>query len=71
MVKRRTRRIGRDEMRKELTFSFKNLWNPENEKEMKAIMGFLRGLQGGASDEGKTEREFVDYSVELLEKNGF
>jgi hypothetical protein len=29
-----------DEMRKELTFSFKNLWNPENEKEMKAIMDF-------------------------------
>ncbi len=59
-----------DEIRKELTFSFKNLWNPENEKEMKAIMDFCEDYKV-ALDEGKTEREFVDYSVELLEKNGF
>ena len=59
-----------DEMRKELTFSFKNLWNPENEEEMKAIMDFCEDYKV-ALDEGKTEREFVDYSVNLLDKNGF
>ncbi len=59
-----------EEVRKELTFSFKNLWNPDNEEEMKAIMDFCEPYKL-ALDEGKTEREFVDYSVNLLEENGF
>lgn len=59
-----------EEVRKNLTFSFKNLWNPENQDEINAIMDFCEDYKV-ALDEGKTEREFVDYSVELLEVNGF
>ncbi len=59
-----------EEVRKELTFSFKNLWDPENNEEMKAVMDFCEDYKV-ALDQGKTEREFVDYSVKLLEERGF
>ncbi len=57
-------------LRKQLTFSFKNLWDPENEEEMKAIMAFCEDYKG-ALDRGKTEREFVDFAVELLQAEGY
>ncbi len=59
-----------EELRKELTFSFKNLWDPENKEEMKAIMDFAEDYKT-ALDRGKTEREFVDHAVELLEAEGY
>ncbi|HHX30230.1 MAG TPA: aminopeptidase, partial [Clostridiaceae bacterium] len=59
-----------EELHKELTFSFKNLWDPENKEEMKAIMDFAEDYKT-ALDRGKTEREFVDHAVELLEAEGF
>lgn len=59
-----------EEARKQLTFSFKNLWNPDNEEEMKAVMDFCEPYKA-ALDACKTEREFVDYSVDLLDENGF
>ncbi|NLB50999.1 MAG: aminopeptidase [Clostridiaceae bacterium] len=59
-----------EELRKQLTFSFKNLWDPENEEEMQAIMDFNQDYKV-ALDRGKTEREFVDYAIELLEANGY
>ena len=59
-----------DELRKQLTFTFKNLWDPENEEEMKAVMAFCEDYKV-ALDEGKTEREFVDYAQALLEAEGF
>lgn len=57
-------------LRKQLTFSFKNLWDPENEEEMKAIMAFCEDYKG-ALDRGKTEREFVDFALEVLEAEGY
>ncbi len=59
-----------DKIRKELTFSFKNLWNPEDEDEMKSIMDFSEAYKE-ALNEGKTEREFTDYTERLLDKHGF
>ncbi len=59
-----------EELRKQLTFSFKNLWDPDKEDEMKAIMSFCEDYKL-ALDEGKTEREFVDYAVDWLEAEGF
>ena len=57
-------------LRKELTFSFKNLWDPDNEAEMKALMDFAEDYKK-ALDRGKTEREFVDFAIELLEGEGY
>ncbi|HZK42407.1 MAG TPA: aminopeptidase, partial [Clostridia bacterium] len=57
-------------LRKELTFSFKNLWDPDNEAEMKALMDFAEDYKQ-ALDRGKTEREFVDFAIELLEGEGY
>lgn len=57
-------------LRKELTFSFKNLWDPDNEAEMKALMDFAEDYKK-ALDQGKTEREFVDFAIELLEGEGY
>jgi aspartyl aminopeptidase len=59
-----------EKLRKQLTFSFKNLWDPENKEEMKAIMDFCEDYKG-ALDRGKTEREFVDDAVALLQAEGF
>lgn len=59
-----------EELRKQLTFSFKNLWNPGNQEEMNAVMAFCEDYKV-ALNEGKTEREFVKFAVDLLEKNGF
>ena len=59
-----------DELRKSLSFSFKNLWDPENKEEIEAVMAFTEDYKV-ALDEGKTEREFVDFSVKLLEENGY
>ena len=57
-------------LRKELTFSFKNLWDPEDEAEMKALMDLAEDYKE-ALDRGKTEREFVDFAVQLLEGEGY
>ncbi|NLA95231.1 MAG: aminopeptidase, partial [Clostridiaceae bacterium] len=59
-----------DKLRKKLTFSFKNLWDPENENEMKAVMAFGEDYKK-ALDRGKTEREFVDFAVGLLQSEGY
>ncbi len=59
-----------EELRKQLTFSFKNLWNPENQEEMNAVMAFCEDYKV-ALNKGKTERKFVMFAVDLLEKNGF
>lgn len=59
-----------DQLRKQLTFSFKNLWDPENDAEMEAIRKFAEDYKE-ALDQGKTEREFVDYAVALLEASGY
>ncbi len=59
-----------EKLRKKLTFSFKNLWDPENEKEMKAVMAFCEDYKE-ALDQGKTEREFVDLAVGLLRSEGY
>ncbi len=59
-----------EELRKQLTFSFKNLWDPDNQEEIKAIMAFCEDYKV-ALDQGKTEREFVDYAVDWLEEEGF
>lgn len=59
-----------DELRKSLSFSFKNLWDPDNKEEIEAVMAFTEDYKV-ALDEGKTEREFVDFSVKLLEENGY
>ncbi|NLB28489.1 MAG: hypothetical protein GX819_06045 [Clostridiaceae bacterium] len=59
-----------EKLRKKLTFSFKNLWDPENEKEMKAVMAFCEDYKE-ALDQGKTEREFVDSAVGLLRSEGY
>ncbi len=59
-----------EKLRTKLTFSFKNLWDPENEKEMKAVMAFCEDYKE-ALDRGKTEREFVDLAVGLLRSEGF
>ena len=59
-----------EKLSKQLTFSFKNLWDPENKEEMKAIMDFCEDYKG-ALDRGKTEREFVDDAVALLQAEGF
>lgn len=60
----------REALRKELTFSFKNLWDPEDEAEMKALMDLAEDYKE-ALDRGKTEREFVDFAVQLLEGEGY
>ena len=59
-----------EELRKQLTFSFKNLWDPDKQEEIKAIMAFCEDYKV-ALDQGKTEREFVDYAVDWLEAEGF
>ncbi|HZK29280.1 MAG TPA: aminopeptidase [Clostridia bacterium] len=59
-----------DELRKQLTFTFKNLWDPDNEEEVQEVMAFCEDYKL-ALDEGKTEREFVDYSQLLLDAQGF
>lgn len=59
-----------DELRKELTFNFKNLWDPTNEDEINDVMAFAEDYKV-ALDEGKTEREFVKFTTTQLEQNGF
>ena len=31
-----------EELRKQLTYSYKNLWNPDNQEEMNAVMAFVK-----------------------------
>ncbi|MGI6157468.1 MAG: aminopeptidase [Saccharofermentanales bacterium] len=59
-----------DALRKDLTHTFKNLWDPENHEEMDAVMAFNDDYKK-ALDAGKTEREFVKASIQLLESKGF
>lgn len=54
----------------QLSFSFKNLWKPEDKAETDRIMAFSEGYKE-ALDKGKTEREFVAFGVERLKVNGF
>ena len=55
---------------KDLSFSFQNRWHETDDARRQEIMGFSEKYKR-ALDEGKTEREFVDFSIAALKKAGF
>lgn len=55
---------------KDLLFSFQNRWQEADNARRQDIMDFSEGYKR-ALDEGKTEREFVDFSIAALKKAGF
>ncbi|HHU07395.1 MAG TPA: aminopeptidase [Clostridiaceae bacterium] len=59
-----------DHAGKELLFSFQNRWQEADEPRRREIMDFSEGYKI-ALNAGKTEREFVDFSVAALEEAGF
>jgi len=54
----------------ELTFSIKNAWEQSDEEELDDITEFAEKYKEYIT-ESKTEREIIDNTVKLLEKNGF
>ena len=55
-----------EELRKQLTFSFKSL-NPENQEEMNAVMAFCEDYKV-ALNKGKTGVNLLMFAVDLLEE---
>ncbi|HZW98381.1 MAG TPA: aminopeptidase, partial [Bacillota bacterium] len=55
---------------KDLLFSFQNRWQEADNARRQEIMDFSEGYKR-ALDKGKTEREFVDFSIAALKKAGF
>ena len=58
------------ELEAKLTFEFKTAWEPADQDKLEAVQAFSEGYKV-ALDQGKTEREFVNYAQALLEENDF
>ena len=58
------------ELEAKLTFEFKTAWEPADLDKLEAVQAFSEGYKV-ALDQGKTEREFVNYAQALLEENDF
>ena len=52
------------------TYERKNIYKSADEKTLKAIFDYSEGYKRFL-DNGKTERETVEYTVEMLEKAGY